>query len=140
MPPFSRVLLAPVLLIALVGCKLIDQTTFGPDSAPDQAADVAPASVRPANQVALVTVRYYTSNPSFQNQLAFAVRATEQRRPGAQYDVIGVSTAADAAPTGRDSEAIMSAIAKLGVADTRIHLGARINPAQTVREVRVYLR
>ena len=139
MAPFHRFLLVPLLLLTLGGCKLIDQTTFDPDAAADAPpAPIAPA--RPANQVALISIHYDTANPVFQDQLAFAVRAAEQRRPGRDYDVVGVSTVADAAQASRDSVAVMDAMTGLGIATARLHLGARIDPAQTVREVRVYLR
>ena len=135
-----RFLTIAVMLVALAGCKLIDQTTFAPETESEPAVPTAVAPARPAGQVALVSIRFDTATPPFQDQLAFAVRTAEERRPGSQYDVVGVSTAAEAAQASRDSAAIMDAIVKLGVADTRVHLGARIIPAQTVREVRVYLR
>jgi len=34
----------------------------------------------------------------------------------------------------------MVAMKELGVAEARIYLGARLDPALTVREVRIYLR
>ncbi len=137
-----RVLHVPALALALTGCKLIDQTTFAPDQepAPSPAAIAAAAPTAPAGRVALVSIRFDQSSPPYQDQLAFAVRTVEQRRPGSEYDVVGVSTAADAARTGQDSTAIMEAMVKQGIAASRIRLGARIDPAQTVREVRVYLR
>lgn len=134
---FFRCLSMPLLVLLLVGCKLIDQTTFAPEPEPEQTT-AAPG--RPPANIALVSIRFDQVSPPYQDQLAFAVRTAEQRRPGSEYDVVGVSTAADAAQAGQDSAAIMGAIAQQGVAATRIHLGARIDPAQTVREVRVYLR
>lgn len=136
---FVRFLSLP-LLLALVGCKLIDQTTFAPEADQEQATAAATSSPsRPAGQLALITIRYDVPDPAFQDQLSFAVRAAEQRRPGGEYAVVGVSTAADASRTARDSAAIMEAVIKLGVSAARIHLGARIDPAQNVREVRVHL-
>lgn len=136
-----RIIVVP-LLLALAGCKLIDQTTFAPDPEPDQVAITAGASAPslPASTLALISVRYDTPAPAFEDKLAFAIRAAEQRRPGGEYDVISVSTAADAAQASRDAATIMEAMAKLGVAPARIHLGARIDPAQGVREVGVHLR
>ncbi len=137
-----RVLYVPLLVLTLGGCKLIDQTTFAPDPEADQtaAAIAAAAPATPAGNLALVSIRFEQASPPYQDQLAFAVRAAEQRRPGSEYDVVGVSTAEDAARTGQDSAAIMEAMVKQGIAASRIRLGARIDPAQTVREVRVYLR
>lgn len=137
---FVRFLSLPLLLFALAGCKLIDQTTFSPELDQEQAATSAASSpIRAVGQVALVTIRYDTPDPAFQDPLSFAIRAAEQRRPGGEYDVMGVSTAADASRTARESAAIMEAMVKLGVTATRIHLRARIDPAQKVREVRVHL-
>jgi hypothetical protein len=128
-----------LLPLALASCKLIDQTTFAPDPEPEQAVAASTPS-RPTNQVALVSIRYDTPAPAFQQPLSGAIRAAEQRRPGSEYDVIGVSTAADAAQVAQDAGAIMAAITGLGVPAARIHLGARIDAAQTVREVLVQIR
>lgn len=140
MAQFRR-LTTPLLLLMLAGCQLIDQTFFGSDPAPEPiaAASTAPQTTVPARSVPLLTIGYRTPNPAFQDSLAVAVRAAEQRRPGGEYDVVGVSTAADATQTGRDAAAIMAAMGRLGVASTRIHLNAQINAAQAVREVRVHL-
>lgn len=140
MAHFIRFLCLPLLLLALAGCKLIDQTTFGPAADATTVADATSEPSRPVNRIALVSIRYDTPAPAFQEQLAFAVRAVEQRRPGGEYDIIGVSAAADAAQAARDSTAIMDAMTKLGIPAARLHLGARIDPAQNVREVRVHLR
>lgn len=139
MPLFVRILSLPLLLLVLAGCKLIDQTTFAPDLEQEPATAATSSPSRSASQLALITIRYDTPEPAFQDQLSFAIRAAEQRRPGGEYDVVGVSTAADASRTARDSAAIMDAMVKAGVTATRIHLGARIDPAQRVREVRVHL-
>jgi len=137
-----RPLFIPLLLLALTGCKLIDQTTFfAPDPEPAAAAPAqATAPEPPASQPALVTIRYDRPQPAYEEPLAFAIRAAEQRRPGGEYDVVGVSIAADAGQTARDASTIMAAMVRLGVAQSRIHLGAQLDPARTVREVRVQLR
>ena len=139
-----RLLTVPLLLIALAGCKLIDQTTFfAPDPEPEAvAAATTPPPVAPPSRhgPALVSIRYDTPKPAYQDPLAMAVRAAEQRRPGAQYEVVAVSTVADATQTARDAGAVMSAMVGLGVPANRIHLAAELQPAQTVREVRVHLR
>lgn len=129
-------------LVILAGCQLIDQTFFAADPEPAPVATAsAPAIPAPAaRSVALLSIGYQTPNPAFQDPLAVAVRAAEQRRPGGQYDVVGISTAADAARTGRDAGAIMAAMVRLGVPASRIHLGAQLDAAQTVREVRIHLR
>ncbi len=144
--PLHRIpIIAAALLLA--GCKLIDQTTFAPKAAepsPTELAALPPVTGLPP----LLTIRYGTPNPSYQEQLRIAVRAAEQRRPGALYDVVAVVPAApDPALRRRELDqtrpnavAVMRSMIQLGVPDTRIGLGARTDPAATVREVRVYVR
>ncbi|MSP30109.1 MAG: hypothetical protein EXR09_06585 [Acetobacteraceae bacterium] len=135
-----RILIVPLLLVALTGCKLIDQTFFNPDPEPSPAAIAPTIAVPAAPSTALLSIGYQTPNPAFEGPLAVAVRAAEQRRPGGHYAVIGVSTVADAMQTGRDAATIMAEMMRLGVPAARIHLGARIDPAQTVRKVGIHLR
>ncbi|MSP05135.1 MAG: hypothetical protein EXR05_07820 [Acetobacteraceae bacterium] len=135
MTQFRR-LTTPLLLLMLAGCQLIDRTFFGADPTPGPA--VATNAPTPTRSVPLLSIGYPPS-PVFQDALAVAVRAAEQRRPGGEYDVVSVSTAAEATQTGRDAAAVMTAMMHLGVASTRIHLSAQINAAQAVREVRVHL-
>jgi hypothetical protein len=147
-----RFLIGLALAVWLSGCKLIDQTTFAPDpeaaavpaarpavAAPAQAVGQA-AAPRPANRAPLVAIRYDTENPDFRELLAYAIRAAEQRRPGGDYDVVAASTASEAVQAGRDAASVMVAMKALGVAEGRMHLGARIEPGLTAREVRVFLQ
>lgn len=137
--------LLPMLCVAattLAGCKMIDQTLFRPDPEPGEEAapPPGPATPRPAGAASVLTIRYDTADPTYQDALAQAVRAVEQRRPGAIYDVIAVSTAAETAQAAKDAGAVMATMKGLGVPNNRLNLGARIDPAMTVREVRLYLR
>ena len=137
------VFLLPLLLAGgLSGCKLIDQTTFAPDPEPSEVPAPAPvtAAPRPTGRAPLMTIRYDTATPAYRDALAQAVTAVEQRRPGASFDVVGASDAAGAAQAGRDAGSVLATLRELGVAAGRLHLGARIEPTATVREVRVYLR
>jgi hypothetical protein len=139
----------PLLLagLALAGCKLIDQTTFAPQAetpAPAQLAALPPVAGRPA----LLSIRYSTPNPQYGDALRTAVAAAEERRPGAQYDVVAVVPVPkdpalqlrDLNQGRQDATRVMQAMMALGVPDTRIALGARTDPSITVREVRVYVR
>jgi len=139
----------PLLLagLALAGCKLIDQTTFSPQAEtpePAQLAALAPIGDRPA----LLSIRYSTPDPQYADALRTAVSAAEERRPGAQYDVVAVVPVPkdpalqlrDLNQGRQDATGVMRAMMALGVPDTRIALGARTDPAITVREVRVYVR
>ncbi len=133
--------------LALGGCKLIDQTTFSPAAeapAPAQLAALPPLQSGPA----LLSIRYGTPNPQYGDALRTAVVAAEQQRPGAQYDVVAVVPVPrdpvlqlrDLNQGRQDATGVMRAMMALGVPDTRIALGARTDPAITVREVRVYVR
>ena len=136
-----RFIIALAIVASLGGCKLIDQTTFAPDPEPTAAIAATPAAApRPASRAPLVAIRYDTANPDFRDLLAYAIRAAEQRRPGGDYDVVATATAKDAGQASRDAATIMTAMKELGVAEARIHLGARLDPALTTREVRIYLR
>ena len=138
----SRFLLLVPLAVLLAGCKLVDQTFFASDPEPSEvpAAAPAPAAPRPVGRAPLLTIRYDTPTPAYRDSLAQAVKAVEARRPGAVFDIVGASDATGAAQAGRDAGAVMSTMRELGVAGPRLHLGARIEPNVTVREVRIYLR
>jgi hypothetical protein len=135
------------VLAGVSGCKLVDQTTFAPDPEPPLPAQVS-ATAQTDRRVPLLTVRYDVPNPSYDNPLRYAVQAAEGQDPNIQYDVVTVvpgrgapASEAEAIQQSRQRAVeIMRAIMRLGVPDTRIHLGARSDPAATAREVRVYVR
>ncbi len=136
-----------LLPITLGGCKLIDQTTFGP--APEVPAPSRLAALPPVqDRVALLTIRYSTPSPDYRDALRTAVGIAEERRPGTAYDVVAVVPAPqDPAQVNRElaqarqnAAAVMRSIMALGVADTRIGLAARTQPGLATREVRVYVR
>jgi hypothetical protein len=136
------------LVWLLCGCTLIDRDTFRPSpEAPSQGTLAAAAAV-PAGRVPLVTIRRETPNTNYEDVLSYAVRTAEERRPDIEYDVVTVvpqkgDAAAQAAALQqgrRDAAEVMRSIMDLGVPDTRIHLGARLDPAVSAREVRVYVR
>ncbi len=140
----TLLLLLPMMLGS---CKLIDQTTFAP--APEMPASSRLAALPPVqNRVALLTIRYSTPAPDYRDALRTAVGIAEERRPGTAYDVVAVvPTAQDPAQLNRElaqarqnAAGVMRSIMVLGVADTRIGLGARTEPGLATREVRVYLR
>jgi len=135
----------PLLCVAaatLAGCKMIDQTLFRPDPEPGEEAapPPGPATPRPVGAASVLTIRYDSPNPDYQTALGQAVRAVEQRRPGAIYDVVAISTAAETAQAAKDAGAVLAAMKDLGIPNNRLNLGARIDPSANVREVRLYLR
>lgn len=135
------------LALVLAGCKLIDQTTFAPDLQVPGAAELA-ALPPVAGRVPLLAIRYTTPDPDYAEPLRSAVAAVERRRPGSFFDVVAVIPAiADPARFSRalaqgsqDAASVMRAMLTLGVPETRIRLGAAIEAATAVREVRVYIR
>jgi hypothetical protein len=136
-------------LAALGGCKLIDQNTFAPSpEAPAPKASPAVAEPPADKRTPLLTVGFATPNPDYQKLLAYAVQQAQLRRPDAAYDVVSVvpqsgDTVAQALAASRgsgDATQVMQSMIALGVPDTRIHLGTRVEPGLTERQVRVYIR
>jgi hypothetical protein len=126
-----------LLSLALGGCSLVDQTTFAPS--PAEKKPPAPHSVDP--RTPLLAISYDTPNPSYQDMLQYAVRAAEARSPGVQYDVYAILPAGgDAAQAQSSAVEVMRAILAQGVPASRVHLGLRTEPAEAVRQVRVYVR
>jgi hypothetical protein len=124
--------------LALSGCKLVDQTTFAPS--PDAPPTAAPAAPKSDPRVALLTIGYDTPNPNYQDVLRYAVREAETRAPGVKYDVIAMMPAGgDVAQAQGSAAEVMRAIMAQGVAESRIQLGLRTQPAGLKREVRVYV-
>src|SRR6185312_525240 len=83
-----------LLCLLLIGCALVDQTTFAPTS--QAKTGVHPAATAVAGPPAgveerrpLVTIGFAGPPPSYQSLLRPAVHAAETRDPTVQYDVIG---------------------------------------------------
>lgn len=139
-----RALLA---LVALAGCKLVDQTTFaGAPAAPDP-AELARVAM-PVGRPALLTIRYGNPVPDYTGALDAAIAAAERVRPGIAYDVVAaIPPERDPAleverlaAAGRNAAEVMQRMMALGVPALRIRLGAVSDPAIAMREVRVYIR
>ncbi len=131
-------------LLAVAGCKLIDQRTFAP--APEAAPPVAPSSTE--TRTPLISVAPGTKLATYETLLRSAVRAAQARDPAVRFDVISVVPASGtlaeqvkAADAVRASAAdVAQALIAAGVAESRISLGARPDPTARGPEVRVYLR
>ena len=127
-----------LLSLALGGCSLVDQTTFAPSPAEKTTAP-APPSVDP--RTPLLAISYDTPNPGYQDKLQYAVHAAEARAPSVQYDVYAILPAGgDAAQAQSSAVEVMRAVLAQGVPASRVHLGLRTEPAEAVRQVRVYVR
>jgi hypothetical protein len=135
---------------ALSGCALIDQTTFAPSPEPKAASAATPVVSAPVDPRApLVTIRYDVPNPQYRDLLAYALKQAAARRPDSDFDVVAsvpatgpvadqITAASRAAAT--QAADVAHTMVSLGIAATRIHLGARPVPGQTATEVRVYVR
>ena len=156
------------LLLALGGCKLIDQTTFAPAPGTRPAVPAAAtAAVKPPPvdpRTPLVTIGAGTAPEDYRALLRFAVGAAERRDREVRFDVMAVApaaaaghaaangTAAGAAPGPSDAEppalrasvatatAVMHEIAAAGVPADRIRLHAALAADAARGEVRVYVR
>jgi hypothetical protein len=136
-------------LAALGACKLVDQTTFAPSPEAPVKKVEAPPPVNPVDKrVPLVTIGFGTADPDYKELLTYAIQQAQDRRPNIAFDVVSAVPASGdtvvqelAAGRGRDDAVqVMQSMIALGVADTRIHLGARTEAGLSERQVRVYIR
>src|SRR5271166_417234 len=143
---FFRRVLPFVLPVLFAGCTLIDQTTFVPNPEPPGPGQIA-ATAAMDQRVPLLVIKYDLPDPPYRDLLRYAVLAADRRDPSIEFDVVAVVPGAPTAPAGPATEAarqnavkVMTAMTALGVAGSRIHLGARNDAAVTAPEVRVYVR
>lgn len=142
--------LAPVSLLVLsclMGCRLVDQTTFGgkPQKPPP---DMLTQALQPGPAVPLVTIVFNGGEVAYTDQLRLAVQMAEARKPDVQYDVVTVvpasGTPADQVAAARAGESdavdVATEMNELGVDPPRIHMAARTDPNVNARELRIYVR
>ena len=133
-------------LLALGGCKLIDQTTFAPS--PSENPSLLPATRGLDTRAPLVTVSQGTPIPAYRDLLRFAVQQARARDPNVQFDVLvavpgAADPAAQAAAVGTiqtEAVALMQEIGRDGVPSTQIHLRAGADATITQPQIRVYVR
>jgi hypothetical protein len=137
-------------LLALGGCKLLDQTTFAPSPEAPVKHEAPPGAPVASfdKRVPLLSIGFGTPNPNYQDLLSYAVQQAESRRPDVAFDVVSVVPGtADSVPEalaaargGDDAAQVMNELIAMGVSDTRIHLAIRTLPGLQERQVRVYIR
>ena len=142
-----RRLLVPVLLLAVSGCTLVDQTTFitKPPAPPPGPVVEAP---RLEKRAPLIVIAFTTPAPDYAAALASAVRAAEASRKGIGYDVIGMAPAAGTPAVQAQAEheaavnatTTMRAILADDVPASRIRLGVRTEIGLAGPQVRVFVR
>lgn len=133
----------PVLLLALSGCKLIDQTTFAPAPEATPVATAAPVSVaaRVDPRTPLLVIDYTMPNPDYEGVLGYAVRAAQARDRNVQFDVVAVAPSTEQMVGAQVQAAgIMRSLIADRVPSERIHLGLLADPGLAANQVRVYVR
>lgn len=140
---------APLVLLALgglMGCRLVDQTTFGgkPQKPPP---DMLTQALRPGPALPLVTIVFNGGEVAYVDQLHMAVQMAEARKPEVQYELVTVvparGTPSDQVKAAKEGESdaidVAQEMSELGVDPTRIHMAARTDPRITARELRIYV-
>jgi len=142
----GRRLAALALVLALAGCKLVDQTTFGVAAQPP-APDQLTEALRRGSGVPLVVVRYDGAEVAYDQALHDAVDLAEARKPDVAYDVVTVVPAkgtpdqqiAAAEQAQHDATDVMDKMVDIGVRPERVHLATRTDPSITAHEIRIYV-
>ena len=139
-----------VLLLAvtaLVGCRLVDQTTFGAKRQKPP-PDYLTQALQPGPALPLVTIVFNGGEAAYQDQLHLAVQMAEARKPDVQYDLVTVvpakGTPAEQVATAKAGESdavdVATEMNGLGVDPPRIHMAARTDPNVSARQLRIYVR
>jgi hypothetical protein len=139
------------VLLALSGCKLIDQTTFAPAPPAATVGTGTPAAATAPStehRVPLLTIGPNTPVSGYRSLLGFAVQAAEQRDRDVRFDVTALIPAvlsparqtSETAAAETEATQVMQTILSAGIPANRILLRATLDPAATHREVRVYVR
>jgi len=101
-----------------------------------------------AGRRALVTIRFDTANPDYEQPLFNAIKQALERRPGAYFDVVGVSpqsgnqgrAALDSNASRRNAQRVVRSLADMGLPSDRVTLSATTAPDARTNEVRVFVR
>ncbi len=133
-------------LLALPGCRLIDQTTFAPS--PSKNPALLPVAPPIDKRAALLTIDEGSPVLAYRDLLRFAVQQASRRDPNVQFDVLAVvpgtgDAAAQAAAVGttqKEAVVVMQEIGRDGVSPERIHLRAGVAASITRPQIRVYVR
>ncbi len=136
-------MLAGAALLALAGCKLIDQRTFEPAAAAPTAADLARPALPP---LPLLTIAFTVPDADWRPAVRDAVRAAEARKRDVVFSVVApIPTTASrdaqdvATRQGQEDAALVAREVHLnGVPPERIAIGLRGDAGAPRREVRVY--
>ena len=116
-------------------------------AAPAPAASDAPQAALPARPP-LVVIRFSRPDVDYHEALRTAVAAVLARHPVAAFDLVAVAPAADSpadvergiGAAKRHAEEVLSALAGMGLAESRVTLSATMSPDVGINEVRLYVR
>ena len=118
-----------------------------PDSQAVARAPAAPRAVLPARPP-LVVIRFSRPDVDYREALRTAVAAALDRHPVAAFDLVAVAPAAGdpadvergVGAAKRHAEEVLSALAGMGLAESRVTLSATTSPEVGTNEVRLYVR
>ena len=124
------------LAASVAGCHLVDQRDFDANAGRPPAPR-APLPGRPPPP-SLVTIRYTTPEPQYRDALAAAVARALARKRDVLFTVTSLvpadSSPEEAAASGRE---VSQAIVDDGAEPGQVEQAVRLDPAATVKEVRV---
>ncbi len=142
------VLVAGVL--ALPGCRLVDQRTFeGTALAPQPSQlSVADYASRAQPLPPLAIVRFGSNDQSWRAPLVQASRAARQRKADVQFDLVApipiAAPITEQDQASRDGAADAATVARVleadGVSADALHLGQRGDAGNPPRQIEVYVR
>lgn len=132
--------MAVVLLVALGGCTLIDQTTFDSHAADAPVIPKAPPAPAPPPPGPPPLVVIAPGATDYRASLDQAVRAARARKADVVFNVVEVQAADVAVPVSTEAAAVARAIVADGVPAQRVRLVARPEAAARAGEVRIYVQ
>ena len=133
-------------VLALSGCKLVDQRTFERSGAGPDAAAVARSADRPRQPI--LTIRFDSRDADYRPALAEAIEAAQAVKRDVEFDVVAPIPTKAAQPVQdafarqgqADTAAVAEAFGYAGVLLDRVHVGLRGDPGDPPREVLVFAR
>lgn len=101
-----------------------------------------------AGERPLVVIRFDRPNVSYENALYTAVKGALERRPGAAFEVVAVSSTGGSAGASaisetssrRNAESVVRSLTQMGLTSDRVHLSTASSASAGNGEVDVYVR
>ena len=142
----AGLLLVVPLGLALGGCSLVDQTTFGAKPRPPL-PDQLTQALQAGSGVPLVVIRFDAAADAYDQAMRNAVDLALQRKPEAVFDLVTVVPARNtpdqqialAEQGARSAAQVLAEMTDIGVPPDRIHLSVRSDPGPDQLELRIYV-